>query len=195
VFFMLSGMLPYLAVADGIQRASTALRDDRALFDREAFPGEVIPVSRVVGAAVGEVAGLALVVIVGGTFFGLPVSAWLLVLPLLVVLRILIVSGMALIVSILTVFITDLAEVLSLLLTAWLFLTPIFYSADAVPGAMRWLLVVNPLHHIVEAYRAVLLEGRAPFPESLMLAAWVAGIGGAGLWFFQRAVDRAKDFL
>lgn len=195
VFFMLSGMLPYLATADGIQRASTALREDRALFDRESFPGEVVPAARVVGAAVGEVVALALVVIIGGAFFGLSLSAWLFVLPLLVLLRVLITCGIAWIVSVLTVFVTDLAEVLSLLLTAWLFLTPIFYTADAVPDALRWMLVANPLHHIVEAYRAVLLDGRAPFPEGLVLAAWVVVVGGAGLWFFRKALDRAKDFL
>lgn len=195
VFFMLTGMLPYLATTEGIQRASTALREDRALFDREAFPGEVVPAARVVGAAVGELAALVLVVIIGSVFFALPFGGWLLTLPLLVALRVIITCGFAWIVSILTVFVTDLAEVLSLLLTAWLFLTPIFYPADAVPGAIRWILVLNPLHHIVEAYRSVLLEGHAPIPEALFLVAWGVVIGGAGVWFFRKALDRAKDFL
>src|SRR5206468_296290 len=63
VLNMLAGMLPYLAVADGIQRASGSLREDRALLDRETFPAEVVPASRVVSASVGEAVGLALLVL------------------------------------------------------------------------------------------------------------------------------------
>jgi ABC-type polysaccharide/polyol phosphate export permease len=85
--------------------------------------------------------------------------------------------------------------VLSLLLTAWLFLTPIFYHAEAVPPGLRWLLVLNPLHHVVEAYRAVLLDGRAPFPAGVFAIGWVIVVGGVGLWFFRKALDRAKDFI
>lgn len=193
-FFMLSGMLPYLAWTDALFRAAGALREDRALFEREDFPAEVVPASRVVAAAVPEVVALTLFVAVGA-FFGLSVSGWLLTLPLLVALRVVIAFGHAWLVSVLTVFITDLAEVLSLLLTAWLFLTPIFYRVEAVPPAMRWVLAINPLHHVVEAYRAVLLEGRAPFPELWPLLGWVVVIGGGGLWFFRVALPRAKDFL
>jgi ABC-type polysaccharide/polyol phosphate export permease len=194
VLFYLSGMLPYLAVADGIQRASASLRDDRALLERDTFPGEVIPASRVVSASVGEVVGLCLVVVLT-VAFGRPLSPWVVTLPLLIVLRVVITCGFAWIVSILSVFVTDLAEVLSLLLTVWLFLTPIFYPADAVPHALRWLLVVNPLHHVVSAYRRVLLEGQAPLPEGGWVILWAAGLSAVGIWFFRKALDRGKDFL
>jgi ABC-type polysaccharide/polyol phosphate export permease len=91
--------------------------------------------------------------------------------------------------------VSDLAEVLSLLLTAWLFLTPIFYTAETVPPGMRWMLFLNPMHHVVVAYRAVLLEGRSPVPEVVFLLGWAVVIGGIGLWFFRKTLDRAKDFL
>jgi ABC-type polysaccharide/polyol phosphate export permease len=194
-FFLLTGMLPYLAVSEGIQRASGALREDRALFDREAFPATVVPASRVVAATVTEVAALALVLIVGLALGDLHLSPWLAALPLVIALRIVVTCGYAWLVSVLTVFITDLGEALSLLLTAWLFLTPIFYRVDQVPEGLRWLLAINPLHHVVEAYRAVLLDGRAPWPEALWLAGWAVALGGLGAWFFRSALDRAKDFL
>lgn len=192
-FFMLSGMLPYLATADGIQRAASSLKEDRALFDRESFPAEVVPAARVVGAAVAEVVALGLFVVVGA-FFTVPVTLWLLTLPLLVFLRVVITCGYAWLVSILTIFVTDLAEALSLLLTAWLFLTPIFYPIASVPDGLRWLLVINPLHHIVAAYRRVLLDGQSPMSDGLLMACWAIAVGGLGLWFFRKTLDRAKDF-
>jgi ABC-type polysaccharide/polyol phosphate export permease len=57
------------------------------------------------------------------------------------------------------------------------------------------MLVLNPLHHIVAAYRSVLLEGRSPFPEGLYAIGWAAALTAAGLWFFRKALDRGKDFL
>jgi ABC-type polysaccharide/polyol phosphate export permease len=194
-FFLLTGMLPYLAVSEGIQRASGALREDRALFDREAFPATVVPASRVVAATVTEVAALALVLAVGLALGELHLSPWLAALPLVIALRIVITCGYAWLVSVLTVFITDLGEALGLLLTAWLFLTPIFYRVDQVPAGLRWMLAINPLHAVVQGYRAVLLEARAPWPEVAWLAAWAVLIGGIGAWFYRAALDRAKDFL
>jgi lipopolysaccharide transport system permease protein len=195
VFFMLSGMLPYLAMTDGIQRGSTSLREDKTLFDREAFPEEVVPAVRVFSSAVAELTGLAVFLVLGSALFGLAISPWVLTLPFLMFLRIVVGCGIAWIVSVMTLFITDLGEVLSLLLTAWLFLTPIFYAPETVPAGMQWLLWLNPLHHIVVAYRAVLLDGRPPVPELLFLAGWAMAIAGTGLWFFRKTVDRAKDFL
>jgi len=193
-FYMLTGLLPFFAIAEGLQRASASLREDRALLDHELFPAEVVPTSRVLSASAGEAVGLVLLII-AALLFGKPVNGWLLVLPLLVALRILITCGIAWIVSTLAIFVTDLAEVLTFALTAWLFLTPVFYAADVLPAALHWMTAVNPLHHLVEAYRSVLLAGRAPFPELLFLVAWAAAFAGAGLWFFRKTLDRGKDFL
>jgi lipopolysaccharide transport system permease protein len=194
VFFMLSGMLPYLATAEGIQRAATSLREDRVLLDRADFPAQVVPAAKVVGAALTEAAGL-LVLIVALMMAGQPLTLWIGLLPVLVVARILLTCGIAWIVSLLAVFIGDLVEVLSLLLTAWLFLTPIFYDASAVPDALRWMLVVNPLHHVVEAYRSVIFEGRPALPTGAAVGLWTAALVMGGRWFFRKALERAKDFL
>lgn len=194
VFFLLSGMLPYLAIADGIQRASLSLHEDRALVERDTFPAEVIPASRVLSATVGEVVGLGLLIVLA-IALGRPLSFWILVLPILVALRVVMTCGIAWIVSMLAVFVSDLNEALSLLLTAWLFLTPIFYPEEAVPRVLRWMLLINPLHHVVRAYRSVLLDGRAPVPDAGFVVLWAIGLSAAGVWFFRKALDRGKDFL
>jgi len=194
VLFLLCGMLPFLAISDGIQRASFSLKEDKTLLEREAFPSEVVPAARVLTASVGELVGLALVVILG-VASGVTTTGWFLLLPLLVILRLMLTLAIGWIVSVLAVFISDLNEVLSLLLTGWLFLTPVFYAADAVPAPLRWTLLVNPLHHVVAAYRAVLIEGRAPVPEALLMLAWAVVLTVVGLGFFRKAIDRGKDLL
>jgi hypothetical protein len=41
----------------------------------------------------------------------------------------------------------------------------------------------------------VLLEGRAPWPEGGLALGWAVVFAVAGLWFFRKTLDRAKDFL
>jgi ABC-type polysaccharide/polyol phosphate export permease len=192
--YLLAGMLPYLAITDALHRALWALREDRALLERETFPAEILPLARVVTASLPEAVGLVLLIVLAAVI-GRPPSGWLIVLPLLVVGRIALTAGLAWILSTLAVFVTDLAEILSLVLTAWLFLTPIFYPADAAPPLLRALLVVNPLYYLVRAYRFVLVDGQNPGGDALALLAGASMCAAFGLWFFHKTIDRSKDFL
>ena len=194
VLYLLAGMLPYLALTEGVQRASWALREDRSLLERESFPAEVIPAARVVTASVGE--GVGLVLLIGfAVAVGRPLTAWLVLLPVLIALRIAITLGLAWVVSTLAIFVADLSEVLSLILTAWLFLTPIFYEAESVPGVLRGALVLNPLYHLVRAYRLIAIDGRNPGVDALAVLLSAVVFAGAGLWFFRKTLDRGKDLL
>jgi lipopolysaccharide transport system permease protein len=193
VMSLLCGMLPYLAINDALQRCSFALKEDKTLLERESFPASVIPTSRVATASMGEVVGLAVVAAIS-VLSGLG-GWWLLTLPALVGLRVLLTTALGWIVSLLAVFVSDLNEVLSLLLTVWLFLTPIFYAPEAVPRSLQWTLWINPLHHVATAYRLVLIDGQAPWPAGVWLMGDVIVAGVAGLWFFATAIDRGKDLL
>ena len=194
-FFMLAGFLPYLALAEGLQRACSSLREDRSLLEREGFPAEVVPAARIVSAVVPELAGMA-VLCVAARIFGTAPWGWdLLALPLLMVLRLVVTIGLGLVLSVLAVFTADVAEVLSFALTAWLFLTQVFYAPEQVPAALSWTLELNVLHHVVAGYRAVVLGSGGALGEVGLLALWAAGFGAAGWLFFRRSVERARDFL
>ena len=192
--YLMSGMLPYLALADGIQRASTSLSDNRSLLNQAVFPAEVMPFAGVLGASFTELLGLLVVIAVELVMRG-RLTGWILLLPVLVLLRIALTLGLSCLVSVLTLFIPDLREVLGFLLTMWLFLTPIFYTPESVPSALRFCLELNPLHHLVSAYRAALLG--APGGAAALLKAGV-GTGCVlvfGVWFFRKTVTRARDLL
>jgi len=190
--YLVCGLLPYLAMVESIHRASTSLTENRSLLEKVVFPAEVLPAVPVVSAAVTEIIGLLLIATLSG-FRNL--SPWILFLPLLVILRILFTLGLAWFVSVLNVFLRDLGQVLGLILTAWMFLTPIFYPLDLIPESLTWLLRVNFLHHLVSAYRAVVITGRSPANELPYLLVWTGVVLVLGLWFFQRTLGRAKDFL
>jgi ABC-type polysaccharide/polyol phosphate export permease len=194
VLYLLSGYLPYMALSEGIQRGSTSLTENRNLLDKVIFPAEVLPVVGTASAAVTEIIGILLLVILA-VFYGIHLSAWIVLMPFLLLIRIGLTLGLAWIVSVLNVFLSDLGQFLGLLLMAWMFLTPIFYPVEAVPNGLVWILKLNPLHHMIACYRAVLLEARSPLMELLGLIPFSFAVFFSGLWFFRRTIERAKDFL
>ena len=58
--------------------------------------------------------------------------------------------------------ISDLAQIVGLVLTLSMFLSPVFYAVEAVPPAMRQLVAFNPLTFPIEQLRLVILAGKSP---------------------------------
>jgi ABC-type polysaccharide/polyol phosphate export permease len=192
--YLTSAMFPFLALSEGVQRASTSLSENRSLLDKVLFPAEVLPAVSVVSATISEIIGLTL--LIGLTvLMDVRLSGWIVLLPLLVLLRVVFTMGLAWLVSVLNVFFTDIGQSLGILFTAWMFLTPIFYPVELVPDGLTWALQINPLYHLVSAYRAVLLEAQSPLPMLPYVLMWCAAVSVLGLVFFRKTVERAKDFL
>jgi ABC-type polysaccharide/polyol phosphate export permease len=192
--YLTSGMFPFLALSEGIHRAATSLTANRNLLDKVRFPAEVLPAVGVVSSTINEIVGLSILILAGG-LFDVPYSAWLAFLPVLILLRVVLTVGIALLVSVLSVFMADIGQFVGLFLTTWMFLTPIFYPAELVPESFEWALRVNPLYHLVEGYRAVILEARSPLDSLPVLVVSAGSSFGLGLAFFRGTVERAKDFL
>jgi lipopolysaccharide transport system permease protein len=189
------GLLPWLAVADALTRSASVLFDQQPLIKKVVFPSEILPVHLVLSALVVEIVGLVVflaVVIVGGRLPG-----WsLLLLPIVLALQFFFMTGIAWLLSTLAVYLRDVRQVVGLLLTLWMFLTPIVYPASLVPARFKWVLDINPMTAIVDAYRAALLDDRMPSPVPLIVFAAVAlTLFVSGHWVFTRAKPTFADLL
>ncbi len=193
--FLLAGMIPYLAITDVIQTALGCLQQKKDLMIKSVFPAELLPINCVAISLVSEGITLAIVLCLA-----LYENAWQFqlmwfCLPLLVVLRLMFSLAIAWWVSILSVFVPDLKQILNAILPAWMFLTPILYAKTQAPEYFQSIQSFNPLFYIVDAYRAVILE--ASWPEiNLWLVFFVLlAFNGIGFYVFKALIPRAKDFL
>jgi len=171
--YLFCGMLPWLAFADGVTRASSVLVEQTPLIKKVVFPSEVLPAYVVIAALVMEGVGLA-VLLPAVVLFGGGLGWSLLALPGIVLLQFLFTMGVAWFLACVGVAVRDVRHVLGVLLTLWMFLTPIVYPADMVPARFRWVLALNPLYYLVEAYRDVVLGHRLPPPSHVAVLAGVA---------------------
>lgn len=183
-FYLFSGMVPWLAFAEALGRAPNALMENANLVKKVVFPLEILPVNLVVTGLANALVGLG-VLAVGLLVWrqGLP-ATWV-ALPLLLALQFLFTQGLAWFLASVGVFARDIGQAIGLVLTAWMFLTPIMYPASAVPEAFRWVLVANPFAALVGAYRAVLLDGVWPDWGALGVFAAIAVVCFAlgNVWF------------
>jgi lipopolysaccharide transport system permease protein len=94
------------------------------------------------------------------------------------------------------VYLRDVTQFIGIIITALLFLSPVFYPANALPPQYQPLLMLNPLGPAIEAARDVLFWGKLPdlamLASHLTIGAIVAWIGFAG---FQRSRRGFSDVL
>jgi len=193
--FLFCGLMPWLALHEGLSRGATAIVDNASLVKKIHFPSEILVLSMVLGAVlqqgINTVVFLAVLGFMGELHFsGLPLL--LLALPLQIALTL----GLGLLVATVNTFVRDVAQVLGMVLTGWFYLTPVVYPLAQVPERWRHLLELNPLTGLVQLYRAAFLGGDLPaagalFP--LLLAAPLAFV--FGLFVFRRAKARFADEL
>jgi ABC-type polysaccharide/polyol phosphate export permease len=104
--------------------------------------------------------------------------------------------GVGWIVSSLHVYLRDTAQVLSVVLTLWFWMTPIFIPEIQYPRWAKILLKLNPLALMVRAYRERLLSSRWPnTADILVLAAWSIAVFVAGGLFFRHLKRGFADVL
>ena len=168
--FLLCGYMPWMLFQETVQRSSTSLVDSASLITKTLFPSELIPVSIFLSSLVNHFLTLALA-LAGIALWGGGLTALPLWLPLYIVLLGLFSIGVSWLVSSLHVFLRDTAQITIILLTVWMWLTPIFMTVDDLKGPLRGLLLKNPLSYVANAYRDVLLKAVSPSPVELALLA------------------------
>jgi lipopolysaccharide transport system permease protein len=132
------------------------------------FPAEVVPISVFLSSLISH--GMALVLVIAAIAVKENhISPLLVVLPVYMALLGLFAIGIGWIAASLQVYLRDTVQMVSVLLTFWFWLTPIFITEDQVPDRLRFLIDGNPLAYIVRAYRRTLLSYQAPELSDLVI--------------------------
>lgn len=184
------GVLVWASISAGLSRATTSITEHAGLVRRLAFPHEVLPLQAVLVEGVALLFGAAAFLALAAAFGALGVDrgwSWaasaLLGVPLVLAVQLVLVFGLALGLSALQVVLRDTQHALGAALMLAMFATPVFWVPEALPGIALWRtwIEANPFHHLLRAWRAVLI-GRESFPWASLgyalccaLAALIAG--------------------
>lgn len=193
--FLLCGMVPFNFFSLAWGTGTVSLVENTGLVKRVPIPREIIPISSVLGNCLHLLIQIALLLaLVLGSGLGFNVYwAWL---PVIWALEIMFVCGLALIFSVVNVYVRDTRYVVESACTVLMWLVPIFYPFSMVPPNFRELYQLNPVAALVLAMRNILLEGKAPPTTLLWKLALVASISLlAGFVVFRALRKRVYDSL
>ena len=194
--FVAVALWPWLAAQEALQRGTASIGAYAGLIRKVAFPHEIIIYASVAATLVLQFAGYVAVLIVLRVF-GEPVhfEGLILAVPLWIVLAVA-VTGIALALSALQVFIRDVEHILMPVLMILMYLTPILYPLELVPEGMKPWVAANPFGYLVDRLRDALLDGRVSLMWGDAIAVAVAaGLFIAGRWVFLRLSPHFEDFV
>jgi lipopolysaccharide transport system permease protein len=183
--FAFTGLIAWQWFSSGLMSATTSAVDRRELLFRPGVPRPVVPVVSVLTDGLDYLAALPVLLIFVLVSGGIPLTAVLL--PPILLLQVLLTLGLGFMLCSANVYFRDVHLFVSVATLLGWYLTPVFYEAKAVPASFRWVLTINPMAHLLGAYRAVLIEGRLPAVGPLLaLALTCVAVFLAGLLLYRR---------
>ena len=172
--YAFSGLMVWTWFAGSLSQGVRAMTGNRELIKRPGFPAAILPVVSVVTPGVHFLWGLP-VLFVFLAMNQAPMNWSLLILPALIFVQCLLSLSLIYFLAALNVVFRDTQHILAVLLQVGIFACPIFYEARQVPERYQTFYNLNPMVHLIEAYRAVLLHGRLPEPRTLLLTTVLGG--------------------
>ena len=192
---LFAGLLVFTMFAECLNRAPSLILANVNYVKKVAFPLEILPWV-VFGAALFHLAITLLVwLLFYAVLFGVPHATAILV-PVILLPLALVILGLTWFLAALGVYLRDVGQIVGVVTSTLMFLSPIFYPITAIPERMRPFLYLNPLTLTVEQIRDVLMSGTLPdwsaFSLFLVCGAIVAC---AGFAFFQKTRKGFADVL
>jgi lipopolysaccharide transport system permease protein len=191
ILFLFSGVLVWSWFQSSLLLATGAVVDNRELIKRPGFPVAILPVVTVTTHLIHFLLALPILLVLsirGDMQF----TTAILVMPLVIALQLTLTLGLAYLIASLHVTFRDTQYLLGVLLQMLFFLTPVFYDTSTIPERYRFLYRLNPMVHLLDAYRAILMRGELPDPLSL---AALGVISGCLLYFGYLMFKRASYFF
>lgn len=192
--FLYAGLLPWTFFAAAVSAASNSLVNNANLLGKVYFPRLVMPLAAQ-GAPMVDYAVSAVVLLVLMIVYGVSLSAQWMLLPLLVLTTVAIAMGVGVSMAALIVTYRDFRFVLPFLLQTWFFVTPVIAPGTVLPSDYAWLLHLNPLAGVLEAFRAAVLGTPVPYLAWAVSVGWAVLLLGAGLLYFGRTERRFADLV
>lgn len=187
--YLMCGQVIFNFYSEASSVAMGSVLGNASLIKKVYVPKYLFPMSKICSCFVNLVTSfiaLTIVIVATGTKL-----SWTIVLFVMPVLYVFLFSlGMGLLLSSLVVTFRDLQHLYGVLLTAWTYLTPIFYPIEMLPEWVRSIVMINPLTSIIQMLREVVMYNTVP---DLMLhircIVPCVIVLGLGLWSFYKQQD------
>lgn len=173
--YLILGNITWQLMADATNMGMTSILDASSLLKKVKINRKLFPIQKVLFATVNFFFSLIAVAIVM-IYFHIKPTKYILLLPLLLLYLTVFCIGVSLILSSLAVFFRDVIHLWGVVLTAWMYMTPIFYPVSLLAGNtfMMTVMKCNPMYHYITYIRDIFLYNRLPGLHANLVCAGMA---------------------
>jgi len=192
---LFAGLIVHSFLAEILSKSPGLILGNANYVKKVVFPLEVLPAIALGSAIFHTIISLLVLQFAYVVFSGIP--PWTIILTPLVFFPLAILAlGCSWVLAALGVFLRDIGQIIGVVITVLLFLSPIFFPIERLPADYQALILLNPLTFIVEQAREVLIWGHLPDWKGLtMYAAFSTGFAWLGYAWFQKARKGFADVL
>lgn len=159
--FLFVGLVPWTFLSAAVQQSTTIITANSNLIKKVYFPRIILPLTTTLTNLTNMLLTF-IIAFIALIFFKSPFSVWYIYLPAIIIIETIFTLAVTLFLSSITVYFRDLEHIVSIVLMAWLYLTPVIYPAEYIPSSVFNLFKINPMFSIIESYRDILMFNRQP---------------------------------
>ena len=157
--FLCCGLIPWTFFSSTVTRSAFTMIENGNIIKKVYFPREILPISIVTSEAVNFM--ISTIIILGFVIFGgLGISKYILLYPLVLLAQYLLLIGISLIISSISVYVRDLQHLIGVAMQLLFYATPIVYASETIPDNFKWILYLNPMTYIINGYRDIFYNQR-----------------------------------
>ncbi|OIP87710.1 hypothetical protein CO009_01410 [Candidatus Shapirobacteria bacterium CG_4_8_14_3_um_filter_35_11] len=171
--FLFVALLPWNLFANSLSSSAASLVGSASIITKVYFPRTILVLSTIIAKIIDFLFAL-IILIIYMIIYQIPINLNILwVIPIFFIQQIF-TLGLSLFFAASNLLYRDIQYLLTLIITLWLYLTPVIYPADIVPDKFKIFFQLNPMAVIINAYRQTVLGGGSPNLLSLSIALTVS---------------------
>lgn len=154
-------LIPWTYFTTTITQAAFTIIGNGDIIKKVYFPREILPISVVTSGAVNFMIS-TIIILAFVLFSGLGISKYIILYPVILLIQYILLLGISFIVSSITVYVRDLEHIIGVILMAAFYGTPIVYKLEQLPANLQILMQLNPMTHLINAYRDIFYYQQMP---------------------------------
>jgi ABC-2 type transport system permease protein len=193
--YVLSGLICWTFFSSTTTDSMTNLIWGEGLLRRIYIPRTTFAVSAIGTGLVNMGFGLVpLLVVLFAT--GLRPGPTSLLLPIPILFLAMFALGIGLMLSTIAIYFADVAQMYTIVLTAWMYFSPVIYQVDMLPENYAWIIKLNPMYYLINLFRTPIYYQQVPSAFDFIISGTIALFTLLiGWWIFTQKADEFAYYI
>lgn len=161
LIYLIAGIIPWTFFTTSINMGMNSILFNADIIKKVYFPRIILPISSVTSGLVNFSIS-CIIIIIFALFSGVGISFCLLFLPIIVFIQYVFTLGIVFILSAIEIYVRDVEHIVNFFISMLFYVTPILYTPEYVPNNFKFILKLNPLSYIINAYHSIFYYKEIP---------------------------------